>query len=152
MNNAITQFEYGPTGTPVQQAKPVRIVEIDGEPWFVAKDVCEVLGLAKVSTSLNKIPDSQKDTHRMGTTMGIQQLSVVSEAGLYRLIMRSDRPEAEPFIAWVTEEVLPMIRKTNGAYLSDQKAEELLFNPDLIIGLARVSRALSRAPDSQKGV
>jgi prophage antirepressor-like protein len=102
----------------------------------VAKDVCDVLGIAATDVALRKIPGSQKGQYPIRTLGGTQQLSIISEAGLYRLVMRSDKPEAEPFISWVTEEVLPTIRKTGGVYLSDQKAEELLADPDLIIGLA----------------
>ena len=144
MNNAITQFEYGPTGT------QMRTVEIDGEPWFVAKDVCEVLGIVHAGSSLKKVPDSQKGVHQIHTPGGTQQLSIVSESGLYRLIMRSDRPEAEPFIAWVTEEVLPMIRKTNGAYLSKQKTEELLADPDLIISLAQQVKQIRQEQEEKE--
>ena len=115
----------------------VRTCMIEGEPWFVAKDVCDVLGLASVAGFIRKVPDAQKGLYRMQTPGGNQQLSIVSEAGLYRLVMRSDKPEAEPFIAWVTEEVIPTIRKTGGAYMTVSKAEELLANPDFIIGLAK---------------
>lgn len=137
MDNAITQFEYAPTGT------QVRTVEIDGEPWFVARDVCAILGIRNSRDALNRVPDTQKGLHPIQTPGGTQRLSIVSEAGLYRLVMRSDKPEAEPFIAWVTEEVLPTSRnqqswiKTGGAYLTLEEAEEILFDPDLIIGLAQ---------------
>lgn len=132
------------------EQKEVRTVQIDGEPWFVAKDVCAILGLAHIARSLSKIPDTQKGVHQMNTLGGTQQLSIISEAGLYRLVMRSDKPEAEPFIAWVTEEVLPTIRKTGGAYLTASKAEELLANPDLIISLAQQVKELRSTNERQQ--
>ena len=96
---------------------PVRIIEKDGEPWFVAKDVCHVLGIAKVDSAIRSLDEDEKDAHSMSTLGGNQDLSVISEAGLYSLIFRSRKAEAKAFKRWVTHEVLPSIRKT-GAYLA----------------------------------
>ena len=96
---------------------PVRIVDRDGEPWFVAKDVCEALGIAKVDSAIRSLDEDEKDAHSMSTLGGNQEMTVVSEAGLYSLIMRSRKPEAKTFKRWVTHEVLPSIRKT-GAYVA----------------------------------
>ena len=96
---------------------PVRIIEKDGEPWFVAKDVCHVLGIAKVDSAIRSLDEDEKDAHSMSTLGGNQDLSVISEAGLYSLIFRSRKAEAKAFKRWVTHEVLPSIRK-NGAYLA----------------------------------
>ena len=96
---------------------PVRIVDRDGEPWFVAKDVCEALGIAKVDSAIRSLDEDEKDAHSMSTLGGKQEMTVVSEAGLYSLIMRSRKPEAKTFKRWVTHEVLPSIRKT-GAYVA----------------------------------
>ena len=96
---------------------PVRIVDRDGEPWFVAKDVCGALGIAKVDSAIRSLDEDEKDAHSMSTLGGNQEMTVVSEAGLYSLIMRSRKPEAKTFKRWVTHEVLPSIRKT-GAYIA----------------------------------
>ena len=96
---------------------PVRIVDRDGEPWFVAKDVCGALGIAKVDSAIRSLDEDEKDAHSMSTLGGNQEMTVVSEAGLYSLIMRSRKPEAKAFKRWVTHEVLPSIRKT-GAYVA----------------------------------
>ena len=96
---------------------PVRIVDRDGEPWFVAKDVCGALGIAKVDSAIRSLDEDEKDAHSMSTLGGNQEMTVVSEAGLYSLIMRSRKPEAKTFKRWVTHEVLPSIRKT-GAYVA----------------------------------
>jgi len=97
------------------QDHEVRTIDIDGEPWFVAKDVCDILGLESVTKSLLRVPDNHKGVNPIHTLGGIQQINTVDEPGLYRLVLRSDKPEAEPFMEWVTAEVLPSIRKT-GSY------------------------------------
>lgn len=93
----------------------IRALEIDGEPWFVAKDVTEALGTE--TRDLSKIlDDDEVDTIHHADSLGRNQATVViSEAGLYSLILRSRKPEAKPFKRWVTHDVLPEIRKT-GAF------------------------------------
>ena len=96
---------------------PVRIVDRGGEPWFVAKDVCAVLEIAKVDSAIRSLDEDEKDAHSMSTLGGDQEMSIVSEAGLYSLVLRSRKSEAKAFKRWVTHEVLPSIRKT-GAYVA----------------------------------
>lgn len=83
-----------------------------GEPWFVTSDVCKVLQIANVGNATSRIPDSHKGIRSVDTLGGRQKVSVIDEPGLYRLILRSDKPQAEPFMEWVTSEVIPTIRKT----------------------------------------
>lgn len=128
----------------------VRTVLINGEPWFVAKDVCEVLGLSDTSMALSSLDDDEKGTSLICTPGGNQHLSVISEAGLYSLTIRSRKPAAKLFKRWITHEVLPTIRRTGGAYLTAAKAEELLSNPDLIIGLAQQVKELRATSEQQK--
>ncbi|MCO5092000.1 Bro-N domain-containing protein [Bosea sp. (in: a-proteobacteria)] len=90
----------------------IRVVEIDGEPWFVAKDICAALGLAKHDTALERLDDDEKGSHSMGTLGGQQTVSIVSEAGAYRLTFTSRKPEAERFKRWLAHEVIPAIRRT----------------------------------------
>lgn len=97
------------------QDNEVRTVEINGEPWFVLKDVCAVLGLstpARVAERLDS--DEVSQTHLTDSLGREQETTIVSESGLYNVILRSDKPEAKPFRKWVTSEVLPSIRKTGG--------------------------------------
>ena len=95
------------------RSNEVRVVtDEQGAPWFVAKDVCEILDLSDTSKSLERIPSHHKGTNPIRTLGGTQQMLTVDEAGLYRLVLRSDKPEAEPFMEWVTSDVLPTIRKT----------------------------------------
>lgn len=102
----------------------------------MAKDVCAVLGLANVSKA---IADHVDAMDKSNVSLGLRgsPVNIVNESGLYTLIMRSNKQEARAFQRWVTNEVLPTIRKTGGAYLTPAKAEELLADPKLIIGLAQ---------------
>jgi len=111
-----------------------------GEPWFVAKDVCEVLGYSNTRDAIAKHVDKEDKqvlTSRNATLENIPNrgLVVINESGVYSLILRSKKPEAKKFKRWVTSEVLPAIRK-HGGYLTPEKIEEILSNPDTIIKLA----------------
>lgn len=113
----------------------MRVVDVNGEPWFVARDVCECLELGNPRTSIALLDEDEKGVHTMDTPGGAQEMSIVSEAGLYSLILRSRKPEAKVFKRWITHEVLPAIRK-HGGYLTPAKLEEALTDPDTIIRLA----------------
>lgn len=90
---------------------------LDGAPWFVAADVAAVLGLKNISVTLRSkyIGDGERAKSDLG--LGCGPMNLVSESGLYKLVMRSDKPQAKDFQNWVTREVLPSIRKT-GAYVT----------------------------------
>ena len=118
----------------------VRVVTVDGEPWFVLADLCKVLNLAKPSRVAMRIADDMKGAHLMSTLGGDQEMTTVSEAGMYEVIIRSDKPEAAAFRRWITSEVLPSIRK-HGGYLTDEKIEDILTDPDTIIQLATQLKA-----------
>ena len=109
---------------------------IDGEPYFVAKDVCDALGYSNSRQALAKLDDDEKGVRKIDTLGGDQEMAIVNESGLYSLILRSNKPEAKQFKKWVTSEVLPSIRK-HGAYMTEQKIEEVLQDPDTIIRLAQ---------------
>ena len=110
----------------------VRVIEQNGEPWFIAKDVCEALGLEQVSRALRglKKNDSRllKVTHPQNPQKKIE-VNVVSEPGLYKLIFKSRKPEAEQFQDWVYYKVLPDIRK-HGMYLTDKAMEAFNNDPE----------------------
>lgn len=94
----------------------VRTVQIDGEPWFVLKDVCVVLGIADHKVAARRLEEDEVCQTPLTDSLGrMQETSVINESGLYNVILRSDKPEAKPFRKWVTSEVLPSIRK-NGYY------------------------------------
>ena len=107
----------------IYKNSPVRIVEKGGEPWFVAKDVCDILALGNPRSSIALLDEDERGVHSMDTPSGKQEMGIISEAGLYSLILRSRKPEAKAFKRWVTHEVLPSIRKT-GAYLSPGMSNE----------------------------
>ena len=115
----------------------VRTVLIDGEPYFVGKDVTEILGYAKSRNAIKNHVDDEdkKDAPIQGDLGGTQTMTVINESGLYSLILSSKLPTAKKFKHWVTSEVLPAIRK-HGGYLTDEKIEEVLYNPDTLIKLA----------------
>jgi len=113
---------------------PLRVVERDGETWFVAADVCRALGLSDPAQSLRYLDDDEKGLFSKQTPGGPQSVSIISESGLYSLILRSRKPEAKPFRRWVTHDILPSIAK-HGAYMTPAKVEELLADPDTLIHL-----------------
>lgn len=97
----------------------------------MAADVCRILGInlqsrgdPNVTVALRKLDASQRGLYRIQTLGGLQKAAVVSESGLYKLIMRSDKDTARPFQDWVTKEVLPSVRKTGG-YLLNEEAREV---------------------------
>lgn len=95
------------------EAQQVRVVDVDGEPWFVANDVCAVLELTNVGQAVRGLDDDEKSSITINDgTPGSPVRAIISEPGLYSLIVRSRMPQAKPFRRWVTHEVLPSIRKT----------------------------------------
>ena len=98
----------------------IRVITRGGDPWFVLGDVCRVLGLAHPATTARKLRECERGVHPMHTPGGVQDVTVISEHGLYRLVLRSDKPEAVEFQDWVVGEVLPSIRKTGGYGASKQ--------------------------------
>lgn len=107
MENGIKVFER-------QEFGQVRVVDVDGEPWFVAKDVCDCLDLTNTAQTISYLDDDEKGVTTNYTPGGKQEMSIISEAGLYSLILRSRKPEAKAFKRWVTHDILPSIRKTGG--------------------------------------
>lgn len=102
----------------------VRIITKDGEPWFVAKDVCDALGLENSRKAVSSLEDDEKGVTISDTLGGKQELTTVNEPGLYSLILRSRKPEAKVFKHWVTHRVLPSIRKTGAYAIRDDKKIE----------------------------
>jgi prophage antirepressor-like protein len=96
----------------------VRTVVIENDPWFVAKDVCDVLDIKQPTKALAVFPQSEKGVNTMHTPGGKQKMLTVNEPGLYRLVFQSRKPEAEKFKTWVFTEVLPSIRRT-GMFLPE---------------------------------
>ena len=108
---------------------------INGEPFFVLADVCKALNIKNVSDVAKSLPNSTLDTIEVAINNRIVDVNAVNESGLYQVIFKSRKQEAIEFQDWVTSEVLPSIRK-HGGYLTPQKIEEALLNPDTLIQLA----------------
>lgn len=95
----------------------IRAIERDGEPWFVGRDVCDVLGLEKADTAIARLDPDEKAPHTVGTLSsgarggGPQVVTIISEPGVYRLVFTSRKPEAERFKRWLAHEVIPALRK-----------------------------------------
>lgn len=130
MNTEIQRFDF-------KGAALRTLIDEAGEPWFVAKDVCDVLELSNVSQTLaRRIDDDEKSSITLNDgTPGNPNRAIVSESGLYVLVLASRKPEAHEFKRWVTHEVLPQIRK-HGAYMTQQTLDKALTSPDFLIQLA----------------
>lgn len=122
------------------QSNEVRTVEMNGEPWFVLKDVCNILGVVNDRNVAARLDEDEKGVCQMDTLGGTQNVTVVSESGLYHVILRSDKPEAAPFRKWVTSKVLPTIRK-HGAYMTPETLQAAILNPDTMIQLCQKLKA-----------
>ena len=126
-NNGIQLFSNPAFGN-------VRVLMRDDNPWFVAKDVCECLTIANTSDALSRLDDDEKGIGKADTLGGTQDVMLISESGLYTLIMRSNKPEAKEFRKWVTAEVLPSIRKS-GVYATDNFIQKTIDDPDWAISI-----------------
>lgn len=110
----------------------VRVIEMNGEPWFVAKDVCTILEHSNPTMAIQALDEDERAKLYLGRQ---GEANCINESGVYTLIIRSNKPEAKRFRKWVTSEVLPSIHK-HGAYMTPEKIEEVLLNPDTIIKIA----------------
>lgn len=124
MNQLQRVFDY--------KGHDVRTVLHNNAPWFVATDVCRILRLTNPTMVLNRLEEDERSKFNLGRQ---GETNIINESGLYELIFASRKPEAKIFKKWVKQEVLPSIRK-HGAYMTPEKIEEVLLNPDTIIQLA----------------
>ena len=125
-----------------QQFGLIRVVDVNTIPYFVGRDVAFALGYAKPENAISQHVDKE-DTLKQGIPDNqgfIQTTTLINESGVYSLVFGSKLPSAKQFKRWVTSEVLPSVRK-HGAYLTDQKVEEVLTDPDTLIKLATQLKA-----------
>ena len=119
----------------------IRALAIDNEPWFVAKDVCDALGLSNVGQAIAGLDEDEKSSITIDDgTPGNPNKAIITEAGLYSLILRSRKPEAKAFKRWVTHDVLPTIRR-HGMYATPQSIEKMLNDPDTMIATLKALKA-----------
>lgn len=147
MNNKIKVFENAEFGS-------VRTVTINGEPWFVAADVCNALDIGNPSQAISRLDDDEKVTlttneGHSGKLGGAQMLNVISEAGLYSLILKSRKPEAKAFKRWITHEVIPDIRQY-GMYATSDFLDKALGNPDNWIRMLTEYSAVKKENETLK--
>lgn len=128
-----------------QEFGSVRVFLRNGEPWFVAKDVCEILDLGNSRQAVSRLDEDERGVSLVMTPSGKQHMSVINESGLYSLILTSRKPEAKKFKRWVTSEVLPAIRKT-GSYSTQQEplsqAQFLLESAKMMVQFEKDIQAL----------
>ena len=116
MNNELQVFNSSEFGN-------VRVVQVDGEPWFVAADVCRALEISNSRDAVARLDDDEKGVGSTDTLGGKQGMQIINEPGLYTLVLGSRKPEAKAFKRWVTHEVLPTIRKT-GSYKTPKQSSD----------------------------
>ncbi|UXR34322.1 Bro-N domain-containing protein [Staphylococcus simulans] len=129
---------------------PVRTLTVDDEPYFVGKDVAEILGYAKARNAIAKHVDfeDKKDAPIQGTLGGTQKMTIINESGLYSLIFSSKLESAKRFKRWVTSEVLPQLRRT-GTYSVNPTIQELTNNPELVKMLVEQIARLNDSTSNQ---
>ena len=129
MDNNIKVFENSEFGK-------VRTVILNDEPWFIGKDVTDILGYQNGSRDINRhVDEDDRQNYQNGTFESNRGMAIINESGLYSLILSSKLPTAKKFKRWVTSEVLPSIRK-HGAYMTEDTIKKAMTEPDFIIKLA----------------
>lgn len=117
------------------ESKEVRTLLIDNEPWFVGKDVADVLGYQNGSRDINRhVDEEDKQNYQNGTFDSPRGMTIINESGLYSLILSSKLPSAKQFKRFITSEVIPSLRK-NGIYATEDTIDKILSNPDFGIRL-----------------
>lgn len=125
VQNSVSVFQFQPSFD-------VRVIVIDGNPWFVASDVAAALEYRDAANMTRFLDDDDKGTHNVSTPSGSQQMTIINESGLYSAILKSRKPEAKKFKKWVTSEVLPSIRKT-GSYTAPVVIEKMTGKQEIQI-------------------
>jgi prophage antirepressor-like protein len=118
-------FEFSAT------SQEVRSLMIEKEPWFIAKDLCEILNLSDTNMALSKLDEDEKLTQKVFGSGQKRKMWLVNESGLYALILRSNKSEAKSFRKWITSEVLPSLRK-HGRYVSAIKKDDFIDARDVV--------------------
>ena len=144
--NQITPFEFH--GNDVRA-----LTDEHGDPWFIAKDICDVLGLGNITEALRALDDDEKSNFRNSEVAqnGGRAPLIVSEAGFYKLVLRSRKPVAKEFQRWVTHEVLPQIRRTGGYIPINDTDDEKLILAKAVGIFQRTVREKDRIIETQRG-
>lgn len=144
MNNEIQKFDF-------KGASLRTLTDETGEPWFVAKDVCDVLELSNVGQALARLDDDEKSSITLNDgTPGNPNRAIVSESGLYALVLASRKPEAHEFKRWVTHDVLPQIRRTGGYIPTDAGDDDMTILAKAVMIGQRTMEAQKRKIAAQQ--
>ena len=130
--------------------RAVRVVIRDGEPWFVAADVCAVLEIQNVTQALSRLDEDEKAMFNIGLSGGAT--NCINEPGLYTLVLGSRKPEAKRFKRWVTHEVLPSIRKTGAYAVPGSIAALPAPTQDRVTSILLIGEAVARVPGVKPGI
>ena len=143
MNNEIQKFDF-------KGASLRTLTDEAGEPWFVAKDVCDILEISNPSDALKRLDDDERSRFNLGRQ---GETNIVNEAGLYVLVLGSRKPEAHEFKRWVTHEVLPQIRRTGG-YIPATDADDdmTILAKAVMIGQRTMEEQKQRIADQQSRI
>lgn len=114
----------------------IRVIDRAGEPWFMALDLCASLEYRDTNDMTKYLDEDEVDTYPDNSSGQLRHLKVISEAGLYSLIIRSRKPEAKAFKRWITHDVLPSVRK-HGAYMTDSLLDKVARDPETIFTMAK---------------
>jgi prophage antirepressor-like protein len=130
----------------------VRVVEIDGEPWFVGKDICEALGYTDSASAMRSHCKGMANSHPLQTAGGVQEVRVLTEPDVLRLIINSRLPAAERFERWVFDDVLPTIRR-NGSYVAPGAFMALPAQThDRVSAILLLGEAIAKVPGVKPGI
>ena len=140
MNNEIQRFDF-------KGAALRTLTDGAGEPWFVAKDVCDILEISNNRDAISQLDDDEKNTVVIS---GNPNKAIISEPGLYRLVMRSRKPEAKEFQRWVTHEVLPQIRRTGGYIPASETDDDMTILAKAVMIGQRTMEAQKRKIAAQQ--
>ena len=124
----------------------IRVLKKDGEPWFVAADVCRALEIGNPTDTIKRLDEDEKARLNLGLSGG--DTNIVNEPGLYALVLGSRKPEAKAFKRWITHEVIPSIRR-HGAYMTPEALEAAITNPDYLL---KVVTALKDETDKRRAL
>jgi len=147
----ITTWDFPFEGDGFNMIFQVRQTMIDGEPWFVASDVCKVLGVSNVTMALSRLDEADFSSTEVRSGGQRRAVKIVNESGLYDLILDSRKPEAKVFRRWVTAEVLPTIRKTGGSYVAPGSPASQISPEDTDALLAQWEQTLEVAKKERQG-
>lgn len=129
MTNEIQMFNFN--------GNDIRVIDKDGQPWWIAKDVCDILELSNPTVAIAELEEDERAKYSLGRQ---GEANIINEPGLYSLVLRSRKPEAKAFKRWITHEVIPAIRK-HGLYAAPATVDEILTNPDTFIKLLQEIKA-----------